>query len=210
MKGRTYRYFTGAPLYPFGHGLSYSRFAYAKLVRPEEGGGGRARRGGGRGARTRAPMAADEVVQLYVTDLEASGPVPLRALKGFAAGLAEAGGEARGALHARRAGALARRAGRRSASSSPGRFTIAVGGKQPGLEGTADAATTMVLTADLELTGRGEGRGTVRRVGRLGEGPVRASGDRRPRPPAPRKSVVSSIPGSVSPCARPVASRPCA
>ena len=35
----------------------------------------------------------------------------------------------------------------------PGRFTIAVGGKQPGLSGTADAATTMVLSADLELTG---------------------------------------------------------
>ena len=37
--------------------------------------------------------------------------------------------------------------------ASPGRITIAVGGKQPGLSGTADAATTMVLTADLELTG---------------------------------------------------------
>jgi len=35
----------------------------------------------------------------------------------------------------------------------PGRFTIAVGGKQPGLAGTADAATTMVLSADLELVG---------------------------------------------------------
>lgn len=35
----------------------------------------------------------------------------------------------------------------------PGRFTIAVGGKQPGLSGTADAATTMVLAADLELSG---------------------------------------------------------
>ena len=44
MKGRTYRYFTGQPLYPFGHGLSYSRFAYAKLARPEEGGRRRAGR----------------------------------------------------------------------------------------------------------------------------------------------------------------------
>ena len=31
MKGRTYRYFTGTPLYPFGFGLSYSSFAYADL-----------------------------------------------------------------------------------------------------------------------------------------------------------------------------------
>ncbi|UPG92317.1 glycoside hydrolase family 3 C-terminal domain-containing protein [Luteibacter aegosomaticola] len=28
MKGRTYRYFEGEPLYPFGHGLSYTRFSY--------------------------------------------------------------------------------------------------------------------------------------------------------------------------------------
>ncbi|WP_116807167.1 glycoside hydrolase family 3 protein [Steroidobacter cummioxidans] len=31
MQGRTYRYFTGQPLYPFGHGLSYTRFEYSNL-----------------------------------------------------------------------------------------------------------------------------------------------------------------------------------
>src|SRR5258708_34363651 len=31
MKNRTYRYFEGQPLYPFGHGLSYSKFEYANL-----------------------------------------------------------------------------------------------------------------------------------------------------------------------------------
>ena len=30
-KGRTYRYFTGEPLYPFGHGLTYTTFAYSNL-----------------------------------------------------------------------------------------------------------------------------------------------------------------------------------
>ena len=31
MKGRTYRYFHGDPLYGFGYGLSYTRFAYSEL-----------------------------------------------------------------------------------------------------------------------------------------------------------------------------------
>jgi beta-glucosidase len=151
MKGRTYRYFTGEPLYPFGHGLSYSRFAYAKLAVPKK-------------ATVGAPVAvavevrnagmvpADEVVQLYVTDVEASGPVPLRALKGFQR-VSLRPGEKRVVRFTLddRALSLIGKDGQRVVE--PGRFTVAVGGKQPGLKGTADAATTMVLTADLELTG---------------------------------------------------------
>ena len=151
MATRTYRYFDGEPLYPFGHGLSYSRFAYSKLSVPKT-------------AAVGAPvpvsvevsnagaMAADEVVQLYVTDHEASGPVPRLALKGFQR-VALKPAEARVVRFTldERAFSLIGAGGGRIVE--PGRFTIAVGGKQPGFRGTADAATTMVLTAELDLTG---------------------------------------------------------
>jgi len=97
-------------------------------------------------------MPADEVVQLYVTDVEASGEVPLRALKGFQRVSLEPGAKrvVRFSLDDR-ALSLVGKDGQRIVE--PRRLTIAVGGKQPGLSGTGDAATTMVLTADLELTG---------------------------------------------------------
>ena len=75
MKGRTYRYFEGTPLFPFGHGLSYTTFAYGKaevkdgcLLVPVTNTG---------------RMDGDEVVQLYLNRPDdANGPrKTLRAFK---------------------------------------------------------------------------------------------------------------------------------
>src|SRR5512143_2998877 len=151
MKGRTYRYFTGQPLYPFGHGLSYSRFAYAKLRLPTK-------------AAVGAPvevsvevnnagtMAADEVVQLYLGRERAPAAEPLRALKGFQRVSLRAG-ERRVVRFTLDERAFSRIAADGRRVVEPGAFSVAVGGKQPGLAGTADAATTTVLTGRVELAG---------------------------------------------------------
>ncbi|HEY9028192.1 MAG TPA: glycoside hydrolase family 3 C-terminal domain-containing protein [Burkholderiaceae bacterium] len=81
MKGRTYRYFGGTPVYPFGHGLSYARFAFSRLrIQPV---GGRAERGLRVQVmiRNTSARAGDEVVQLYVTPPAFDG-APKHALRG--------------------------------------------------------------------------------------------------------------------------------
>ncbi len=75
MKGRTYRFMESEPLYRFGYGLSYTKFKYSKLrIRGYEV---------SVDVKNTGKMAGDEVVQLYVKDLEASVPVPIRHLEGF-------------------------------------------------------------------------------------------------------------------------------
>jgi beta-glucosidase len=82
MKNRTYRYFEGQPLYPFGYGLTYSKFEYSnlKLSSPElEAGNPLAVDVDVKNASQRA---GDEVVELYVSFPKLPG-APLRALRGF-------------------------------------------------------------------------------------------------------------------------------
>jgi beta-glucosidase len=82
MKGRTYRYFEGTPLYAFGHGLSYTTFSYRRLTIPRKI------------IRAGEPLTAevtvtntgkrdgDEVAQLYLSFPNVAG-APRRALRAF-------------------------------------------------------------------------------------------------------------------------------
>jgi beta-glucosidase len=82
MKNRTYRYFTGDPLFPFGFGLSYTSFSYKKLkVNTTVHLGDSVKVAVN--VKNTGKVAGDEVVELYLSDLTADVPVPIHALKGF-------------------------------------------------------------------------------------------------------------------------------
>ena len=82
MRGRTYRYFTGTPVYPFGHGLSYTSFDYAPLqLQPADGGASEGLRVTTR-VRNTGARAGDEVAQLYLEFPNREG-LPKLALRGF-------------------------------------------------------------------------------------------------------------------------------
>jgi len=83
MKGRTYRYMTEAPLYPFGFGLSYTQFGYSNITLDQTAIKNGETVNASVTVTNKGNVAAEEVVQLYITDVEASVTVPLSALKGF-------------------------------------------------------------------------------------------------------------------------------
>jgi beta-glucosidase len=82
MTNQTYRYFKGEPLYPFGYGLSYTTFKYANLKINNEYKIGDSVRASVEVKNT-GKISGDEVVQVYISDLNSPVPVPVRSLKGF-------------------------------------------------------------------------------------------------------------------------------
>ena len=151
MDGRTYRYFDGDSLFPFGHGLSYTSFAYSELELPKTVQAGADVLLSVTVENT-GSVAGEEVVQLYLTDLEASAPVPIRSLVGVERIFLQPGEQKRlgFAMTARQLSLIDAQAER---VVEPGLFEISVGGKQPGFAGTADASTTDVVTGQFEVLG---------------------------------------------------------
>lgn len=78
MKNRTYRYFKGEPLYPFGYGLSYSTFAYSGLSAKRTSGGAEI----SATVKNTSSREGDEVVQLYLSG-GGGESAEIRSLRGF-------------------------------------------------------------------------------------------------------------------------------
>ena len=138
MKNRTYRYFTGTPLYPFGYGLSYTRFAFSGLTLPEQS------------IKAGEPLTAevtvtntgsragDEVAQLYLNFPQVKG-APMRALRSFERVHLEPGASQKVTFQLKpRDLSMVTEAGEPIVAA--GEYTLSVGGGQPGT--TAPVVTT--------------------------------------------------------------------
>jgi beta-glucosidase len=151
MKGRTYRYFEGEPLYPFGYGLSYTNFGYSDLQLPKSIKAGDDFQVSVLVTNT-GKMAGDEVVQLYLSDEKGSTPRPIRQLEGFERITLKAGESKRVTflITARQLSMINQKTER---VIEPGKFTISVGGQQPGFKAGLNASTTTVISASLKING---------------------------------------------------------
>jgi beta-glucosidase len=136
MKGHTYRYFNGTPLYPFGYGLSYTTFDYTDL---------NIDKGVKQGdsltvnvvVKNTGSLDGDEVVQVYV-----SGTGPIRSLVAFKRVNIKAGQQESVELTLRPdAFASFDESGRKVFNA--GSYEVSVGGGQPGFSKTLNASITL-------------------------------------------------------------------
>ena len=151
MSGRTYRYFQGEPLYPFGYGLSYTKFTYSNLraSSPEVSTSTTI----SVDVTNSGSIAGDEVVQLYLSHPSVDG-APIRALAGFQRVHLEPGKQTTVTFQpTQREWSLVDADGKRRLV--PGAVTVWVGGGQPvaisGLPSAAGLQASLNITSSATL-----------------------------------------------------------
>ena len=144
MKGRTYRYFAGQPLYGFGYGLSYTTFAYNHLkltqssLKP------------GESLTVEADLTntgkrpGDEVAELYLRGPQTDG-APLRALRAFQRVTLQPG-ESKHVLFTLQPAQLSEVDHDGKTTMPPGLYTIFLSGGQPGQTTGVEGQFTMAAT----------------------------------------------------------------
>lgn len=146
MAGRTYRYFKGTPLYPFGYGLSYTTFHYTGFKTP-------AVISKGKNITVSATVKnsgtkdGEEVVELYIAHQNIKGPAPLRALKGFQRIYLKAG-ESRNITFTLTPEQLSLTGEDGKAYQPEGNIVASIGGGQPGVN---NKATSNVLSKQIAV-----------------------------------------------------------
>jgi beta-glucosidase len=134
MQGRTYRYLTEEPLYPFGFGLSYSCFEYSDLrLDPTEPALGDSV-DVSVNLHNRGSQDSAEVVQFYLSDLQSSTIVPLHHLVGFERVVLKAG-ESRTVKLTLTPQMMSFYNEDGKLTLEPGEFRVEVGGCSPGERG---------------------------------------------------------------------------
>jgi beta-glucosidase len=129
MKDRTYRYFTGKPLYPFGYGLSYTKFSYSNLTLAQPAIAAGEPLQAEVTVTNTGHVAGDEVVQLYLNFPDVAG-APRVALRGFRRVHLEPGASEKVSFELQRRDlSMVTEAG--NPIVAPGDYTISVGGGQP-------------------------------------------------------------------------------
>jgi len=147
MAGRTYRYFEGEPLYPFGYGMSYTQFQYSKMTMPAKAKAGEEVKVDVE-VKNAGKVAGDEVVELYVKDLQASVAVPIHALQGMKRVHLQPG-ESRRVEFTLTPRQLALVTDEGEYVVEPGAFEISLGGALPG----TNPSTTQVVSKKLMVEG---------------------------------------------------------
>ena len=141
MTNRTYKYFEGTPLFPFGHGLSYSNFEYSDLKYDQQNVQVTIKNSGAR--------AGLETIQVYLATPDMAD-TPQRALIAFQKEYFEAG-ETRTLKINLPSERLKIVAADGQKIDPEGRVLLTVGGKQPGFSGVADSPSTQTITQQIMM-----------------------------------------------------------
>jgi beta-glucosidase len=144
MAGRTYRYYSGKPLYPFGHGLSYTSFAYEGLTLSAPTLKAGDTLGVDVAVKNTGKVAGDEVAQLYLA-FPATPGMPLKALRGVQR-VSLQPGESRTLHFDLKPRDLSSVTEAGEIKVQPGAYTVSVGGGQPG-------ATKAIASVPLSIAG---------------------------------------------------------
>jgi beta-glucosidase len=147
MEGRTYRYYKGEPLWSFGYGLSYSKYTYHNLQVPD------AVKAGNDvlisvEVTNSGNMDGEEVVQVYLSDSEASVPVPIRSLVGFKRVMLKAG-ETKKVEITLKAENFSLINKHYSRTIEPGKFLVSAGGRQP----IGDGSDETFIQKEMNISG---------------------------------------------------------